>query len=612
MKLKDKIIMYTMVLFTTIAICLDPEKFYLDLTKIQNPFRVGLMTVCIISGMLILFYKRSRGYNINILQKILSMIFSIFMTLGFSYEKTNSWQLVFGSLRMFLISIIIYIGFYEFFKRIFYFINIKIQNIRVEDFKLETMGKLKGILKFIDEKPFLSSIIIMITFWLVYIIAFYPVILSPDPSFQIRQFYNVDTKYAEGVIKLDENVNLTNHHPVVHTLLLGGCINLGRLFGSDNFGLFIYSIIQIGILSSTLAYTIKYFKKVKISLKVRLILLMIYSLVPMFPLYAMSAVKDTIYTSFMVLYVIFLYDFVTFNKEKKLSNIKAIAIIFLLLLISLFRNNGIYVILLSFPFIIFYSKKNMAKTITILVIFMSLTTCYSKVILPYFKITSGSIREMLSIPFQQTARYVKEHGDEVSEEDKKAIDKILVYDTIAERYQPELSDPVKNKYNKYATSEDLKEYFKAWYKGLKNHPGTYVEATINNTYGYFYPNAIKWYTYHKYDSRVTKDNLVDYSYNDLQGLRDNLVVYQGIFPYIPFIGLISNIGFGTWILLVMGVYLIIFKKNEYLIVLMPLYASVLICIASPANTYFRYAMPYIFANCALVPLLLNSLSKNKL
>ena len=76
--------------------------------------------------------------------------------------------------------------------------------------------------------------------------------------------------------------------------------------------------------------------------------------------------------------------------------------------------------------------------------------------------------------------------------------------------------------------------------------------------------------------------------------------------------MISNIGFGTWILLVMGVYLIIFKKNEYLIVLMPLYASVLICIASPANTYFRYAMPYIFANCALVPLLLNSLSKNKL
>lgn len=612
MKLKEKIFMYLLVLFTTVAICLDPEKFYANLTKIQNPFKVGSMTVCIISGILLLFYKKVRGYSVNVLQKILSMIFSIFMTLGFSYARMNSWQLVFGSFRMFFISIIICIGYYELFIRIFDLINIKIQHIKVEDFKLETMGKLRRILKFIDEKPFLSSILIIIAFWLIYIIAFYPVILSPDPSFQIKQFFNVDTKYAEGVVKLDENVNITNHHPVVHTLLLGECISLGRLIGSDNLGLFIYSMIQIGILVATLSYTIKYLKKVNISLKVRVILLMIYSIVPMFPFYAMSAVKDTIYTSFMILYVIFLYDFITFNKDKKISNIKVIYVILLLLLISLFRNNGVYVIVLSFPFIIFYSRKNMIKTITIFAIFLSLTTCYSKVILPYFKITNGSIREMLSIPFQQTARYVKNHGDEISEEDKRAIDKILIYDTIAERYQPELSDPVKNKYNKYATSDDLKEYFKAWYRGLTKHPGTYIEATINNTYGYFYPNAIKWYTYHKYDSRVTKDNLVDYSYNDLQGIRDTLVVYQGIYPYIPFVGLISNIGFNTWMLLIMGVYLITFKKKEYLIVLMPLYVSVLICIASPANTYFRYAMPYIFSNCVLIPLLLNSIAKNKL
>lgn len=612
MKLKEKLSIYLLALFTTISICLDPEKFYLDLTKIHNPFKVGLMTVCIVSGLLLIFYKKMKGYRVNLLENILSVIFSIFMILGFSYAKMNSWQLVFGNFRMFFISIIIFIGYYEFFKRIFCLINIKIQCIRVQDYKLEEMGKLRCLIEFIDERPFLSSVIIIITFWLIYIIAFYPVILSPDPSFQIKQFFNVDTKYAESVIKLDENVNITNHHPVVHTLLLGGCISLGRLIGSDNFGLFIYSMIQVGILSATLSYTIKYLKKVNVSLKVRVMLLIIYSIVPMFPFYAMSAVKDTIYTSFIILYVIFLYDFITFNKEKKITNMKLIYIILLLFLISLFRNNGIYVVVLSFPFIIGYSKKNRIKTLAALTIFLALTTCYSKVILPYFKITNGSIREMLSIPFQQTARYVKYYGDEISEKDKKAIDKILTYDTIVERYDPELSDPIKNKYNKYATDDDLKDYFKVWYKGLLKHPGTYIEATINNVYGYFYPNSIKWYTYYSYDKRITKDNLVDYSYNNLQNLRDSLVLYQGIFPYIPFVGLISNIGFNTWILLIMGAYLIIFKKRQYLIVLMPLYASVLICIASPANTYFRYAMPYIFSNFVLIPLLLNSIAKNKL
>ena len=37
---------------------------------------------------------------------------------------------------------------------------------------------------------------------------------------------------------------------------------------------------------------------------------------------------------------------------------------------------------------------------------------------------------MLSIPFQQTARYVKEHGKEVTKEEKMTINKVLNYDTI--------------------------------------------------------------------------------------------------------------------------------------------------------------------------------------
>ena len=89
---------------------------------------------------------------------------------------------------------------------------------------------------------------------------------------------------------------------------------------------------------------------------------------------------------------------------------------------------------------------------------------YNNVLLPYFKIPNTSIREALSIPFQQTARYVKYHGDDVTEEERKIIDHILEYDTLAENYQPDLSDPVKNKYNKYTTREELKQYFKVWFK----------------------------------------------------------------------------------------------------------------------------------------------------
>ena len=43
---------------------------------------------------------------------------------------------------------------------------------------------------------------------------------------------------------------------------------------------------------------------------------------------------------------------------------------------------------------------------------------------------------------------MKEHGDEIPLKDRKKIDKLLEYDTLKDRYNPNLADPVKNKYNK--------------------------------------------------------------------------------------------------------------------------------------------------------------------
>ena len=50
---------------------------------------------------------------------------------------------------------------------------------------------------------------------------------------------------------------------------------------------------------------------------------------------------------------------------------------------------------------------------------------------------------MLSIPFQQTARYVKYYGNDVSTEEEKVIRKVLDYDTIERIMIQIFSDPVK-------------------------------------------------------------------------------------------------------------------------------------------------------------------------
>lgn len=128
--------------------------------------------------------------------------------------------------------------------------------------------------------------------------------MSPDPSFQIKQFFNIRTKYADYAILLDNSIFLTNHHPVFHTMILGNCLKFGRLILNDNFGLFIYSLIQMIFLAFTLSYTIKYLINNNINKKICFIFLLLYAFVPMFPLYAMSGVKDTYYTCFIIWYVL--------------------------------------------------------------------------------------------------------------------------------------------------------------------------------------------------------------------------------------------------------------------------------------------------------------------
>ena len=90
----------------------------------------------------------------------------------------------------------------------------------------------------------------------------------------------------------------------------------------------------------------------------------------------------------------------------------------------------------------------------------------------------ASLGEALSLPFQQTARFVSEYASEVTDEECAAIDGVLVYDELAKRYQPELSDPVKAMYRKTATPRDWLAYGQAWASQMIRHPGCCLSATI--------------------------------------------------------------------------------------------------------------------------------------
>lgn len=573
---------------------------------ITNKINANMVAYALIS--FLLFKEYNSFYFKNIKQNgwfiFLSIIFSIFITIGYSYNKMNNWDLCFSNYIFLIITIVKIIGYTFLFNLIINKLDDFISKNK-KDIKLSS--KLK---KIFEEKPMLMSATIILICWLPYIIAFFPAILSPDPSFQIKQFFGIETKYLDYTIQYENGSTITNHHPVVHTVLLGGCVKIGHvIFNSTNAGLFLYSIIQISILVSVLAFTIKYMKIIKTPYYIRLLTLILYSVVPVFPLYAMSAVKDVIFTALVILYMISVYHLVSNNKEK-LSKVTNFKLAILMLLIMLMRNNGIYLVLMSFPFLLFINK-NRVKLLLVLIAPVILYNCYSNYLLPYLKISQGSVREMLSIPFQQTARYVKEDYNNLSKDEIKYIDKVLDIDTLASRYKPEIADPVKNEYNKYTSDEELKDYFKVWLKGLMKRPDIYIEATINNMYGYLMPNTGNWYVYNKFDKRLNQEEIFNYSYNDLKIVRNVLAGYAESFPYIPFIGLIVNMGFIIWMYMYMFISMLKRRKYKYLIYLTPVISLLLVCLASPVNTYFRYAMPYVFAMPIMYAIFRNIISEKE-
>lgn len=597
-----------LVLSILLAIIIFYSQHILYIPNIElNKYHLQLYVdiICDISLIIYICFIMIKTKNIELTKsKIFFIILlDIFLLISNVFINTENLSYLYKNIWLILYNLIRFIAIYIVLKRsLIYFENF----IKNHEFKL----KENKIINLFLKHPFLFSFIAILICWSIYVIAFYPIILSPDPSFQIKQFFNVRTKYADYAILLDNNVFLTNHHPVFHTMILGYSLKLGRFLLNDNFGLFIYSLTQLLVLAFTLSLTIKYLNENNVNKKIVFIVLLLYCFIPMFPLYAMSGVKDTYYTCFIILYVMKL-DKIIRSKQEKLSYKEMIQLLLIMFAVCLFRNNGIYVLILSFPLILIYSKKYFQTLLVIFIGVLAFYGTYTKVLLPSLKITDGSIRETLSIPFQQTARYVKYYDKDLSKNDIKVIDKVLEYETLAKRYNPTISDPVKNEFNKYTTKKELLAYLKVWFKCFFKHPLVYIEATLNNIYGYFSPQSTNWYIYYKYDTRITEDKLVNYHYNNLSSLRLILSSFAQGFPYIPLIGLISNIGFNTWLLLGLTTYSIFKKKKEYLIVLSSLLISLLICVASPVNTYFRYAMPFIFIMPFIFTLIVTRLKNNE-
>lgn len=151
-------------------------------------------------------------------------------------------------------------------------------------------------------------------------------------------------------------------------------------------------------------------------------------------------------------------------------------------------------------------------------------------------VVPGSVREVLSVPFQQTARFMKLRSDEVSKEEFEIINQVLPASKLGRRYNPDNADYIKDKFKVESTKKDLIEYFKVWLAMGFRHPRIYIDATLANTYGYFYPfevhNVLSSYPFYIKGAPLATGEF-DFHYEFSQVGRDIMKTYTDIWKVYP-------------------------------------------------------------------------------
>jgi hypothetical protein len=240
------------------------------------------------------------------------------------------------------------------------------------------------------------------------------------------------------------------------------------------------------------------------------------------------------------------------------------------------------------------------------------------VIFPLFNVSPGSQVEMLGILYQQTARYVIENPNDVTSEEREAIDALLGFDTIAQRYNPAAIDPLKG-YGSlegveyWPTQAQLTRYLECYIAQGLRHPDSYVKAIgaldgnwfVNVSYGEVTPSIFEWTTTSNEQAVNWYEDVPHYDRpEEIKPLTKQLEQVASFISKIPILSLLFMPVFYMLVIPLLSLMLIIKGSKRYLGLFVPILVSFLFLLVSPATGAwvepFRYLMPFIYTTPLLI------------
>ncbi|PNQ78288.1 DUF6020 family protein [Paenibacillus sp. F4] len=403
--------------------------------------------------------------------------------------------------------------------------------------------------------------------FLVYFLAFYPGVLSPDSLDQWSQIFTG---------KFDD------WHPVAHTWFIMFTTLLGNTPAA-------FSIIQIIIMSLIIGYcgyTFERYGVKKIFVYSSVIFL---TLVPINGIYSITMWKDILYSGLLCLISLYIANIVISNGLWLDSKLNGTLFVIASVGVTLFRHNGFIIFLLTLIISIVVFKKKLMKfylwSIPVLLIYFIVT-------IPVFnalKVTSSDPNEALAIPTQQVASVIALDG-KMTNEQLEFFANILPINVWKSQYNPYTVDSLKfnKEFNRGFLRENRSEFLKNWLTLCIQNPNIVIKSYLKQVSNVWQITQFNDGVTSLYSTSITENN------NSIKYGLSNKIISDGLTENVSRILEFSRNSI-IWraalynVLIILSIYIIVRRRNYALVIVaLPVTLNTLTIMAATPAQDFRY------------------------
>ena len=437
-------------------------------------------------------------------------------------------------------------------------------------------------------RTWLYAFMVIFVCWLPVWLAFYPGLWNYDP-WQVWQYLN--NEYDKM-------------HPLLHTLLMGVCYTSGFTTENANKGVMLYDFIQMSFMAGVFAYAYTYIAQHIRSHVFCLCTLLFFAIFPVNSIMAISSTKDVIFSGLILLCLVLSVQYLGPDSKREWRTV--LFLMFCMVLMTLFRNNASYALVLTLILAFFMRKfQPMGKKIFLFILLCLLVFELSdwglSTALSAQRGAPKHIKEALSVPSQQFGRIYNVIHDA---ETKKIIESFYNVEGL-KFYNPHLADLMKSSLigDKKSTTVPWKhawDYVRTILFLAVKYPLVTLDSFLYTTEG-------SWYIHDISHSRVYGD-LQGQAYLSFRVEPGFNIVHESKFPFLksllerafsdneyqnlPLIPVFFAPAFYIWILLFCTIGFWKTRQRNYLFMTEFFWFLLLTVLAGPC-ILVRYVYPFI-------------------